>query len=61
MLLKDEIKHEDDKIICQFSSIGSLGPKESQWLCSEFLTSLISSNISKKLNDNSKIKPICVL
>ena len=34
---------EPDRLICQFSSIGSLGPSEDKWLCKEFAQSLSSS------------------
>lgn len=33
-----------DQLICQFSSIGSLGPSEDKWLCKEFSQSLSSCN-----------------
>lgn len=35
---------QQDQIICQFSSIGSLGASEDKWLCKEFSQSLSSCN-----------------
>lgn len=34
--------HNSNKLVCQFSSIGSLGPNESSWLCKEFMISLLA-------------------
>lgn len=46
-----EQSNENDQLIAQFSSIGSLGPTENNWLCKEFSASLASSqNPSNKTN-----------
>ncbi|RNA20174.1 tyrosyl-DNA phosphodiesterase 1 [Brachionus plicatilis] len=37
---------QPDQLVCQFSSIGSLGPSEDKWLCKEFSQSLSSCNNS---------------
>jgi hypothetical protein len=68
-ILSDHLKLDDDnhldksypadQIVCQFSSIGSLGPNETSWLCREFLATLSSVKLSE--NKSFKIsKPICV-
>ena len=45
-----------DHLIAQFSSIGSLGPNENNWLCKEFLASLSTVNNSS-LAHNKTTKP----
>jgi len=58
-LLGEHLKTEENatEIVCQFSSIGSLGPTENSWLCKEFIDSLSSQNNSKT---DQNLKPICV-
>lgn len=46
-----------DRIIFQFSSIGSLGPNENSWLCSELKNSM--SECKNKQNITTK-SPICI-
>jgi len=60
----EEEKDEDGKlkkqrIIAQFSSIGSLGPTEDNWLCKEFYKSL-SSCANENGIEIPTSKPICV-
>ena len=59
---KMEEKKQDkpDHLICQFSSIGSLGPNEYNWLCNEFYNSLSNANTSSQDSHNKTTKPICV-
>jgi len=38
-----------DQLVAQFSSIGSLGPNENNWLCKEFYASLSSSSAASTL------------
>jgi len=56
--LDEKEKSDANKIICQFSSIGSLGPNENSWLCKEFITSL-SSSVNSNLKPAS-LEPICI-
>lgn len=53
-----EVKEAASHIVCQFSSIGSLGPNEKSWLCKEFNFSLSRTN---KPHSDNNIKPICVI
>jgi hypothetical protein len=56
--IEDDVAKET-KLVCQFSSIGSLGNNEASWLCGEFYSSLNTVKGSKtNLKDHKK--PICV-
>lgn len=62
-ILNDHISIDDEKetagnIICQFSSIGSLGANENSWLCGELYSSLSSQKEAKL---GQKFSPICVI
>ncbi len=52
---------KSDQVVCQFSSIGSLGNSESAWLCKEFLASLSSFKESEKVKTLKSSKPILVI
>jgi tyrosyl-DNA phosphodiesterase-1 len=42
-------------VIGQFSSIGSLGPDKSKWLCSEWLRSLAATNKTTSLDHDPSL------
>lgn len=46
----DDVNIQSWPVIGQFSSIGSLGPDKSSWLCSEWLTSLSATHKSTATN-----------
>ena len=48
---------EHDKLVYQFSSIGSLGANENNWLCKEFTSSMATK---KEGSTHTVSKPICV-
>ena len=49
-----------DRVIAQFSSIGSLGPTENNWLCKEFWETL-ATTLRDDVHETSRVsKPICV-
>lgn len=50
-------KSHSDRIVCQFSSIGSLGPNENSWLCGEFKKCLSACKNAPKVSTSL---PICI-
>uniref|UniRef100_A0ACB8G6C3 Tyrosyl-DNA phosphodiesterase 1 n=1 Tax=Sphaerodactylus townsendi TaxID=933632 RepID=A0ACB8G6C3_9SAUR len=58
-LLKDHAVQVPDEnswtVIGQFSSIGSMGPDQSKWLCSEFRQSLVTLGNSAKTLTNQEV------
>lgn len=50
-------KPKSDRIVCQFSSIGSLGPNENSWLCGQFKNALSASKNAQKVATSL---PICI-
>ena len=55
---KKEKSKQLDRIIFQFSSIGSLGPNENSWLCSQLKNSMSESKNEKHAFKTSL--PICI-
>lgn len=58
--LEDKKQDKPDHLVCQFSSIGSLGPNEYNWLCNEFYNSLSNASVSSQESHNKTSKPMCV-
>ena len=50
-------EHSKDKLVYQFSSIGTLGASENTWLCQELTNSMSAKRSASLLK---QIKPICV-
>jgi hypothetical protein len=53
--IKEDPKEEIPNLVCQFSSIGSMGPNETSWLGKEFINSLcpnLGINFSNKCPKN---------
>uniref|UniRef100_H2Y640 Tyrosyl-DNA phosphodiesterase 1 n=1 Tax=Ciona savignyi TaxID=51511 RepID=H2Y640_CIOSA len=59
-VLKNKMKKIDSSwpVIGQFSSIGSLGPTNQKWLCSEWLTSMGACNHGNMLGLHSNQPPL---